>query len=62
LELFFKNASFSFQSPAGDDMALWAKVQQLTGDAWRCVQSSYGTHFPIDVRYFLADWIERQPW
>jgi len=43
-------------------MALWARVQQLTGDAMRHMQSVYGAHFPIEVRHFFANWIEEQPW
>ncbi|ELU15383.1 hypothetical protein CAPTEDRAFT_114078 [Capitella teleta] len=43
-------------------MALWAKVQQLTGDPMRTVQAAYGVHFPIEVRHFFAHWIEQQPW
>ena len=43
-------------------MALWAKVQQLTGEAMRHMQSVYGPHFPIEVRHFFAQWIETRPW
>ena len=43
-------------------MALWARVQQLSGDAMRHIQSVYGIHFPIEVRHFFAQWIETQPW
>ena len=43
-------------------MTLWAKVQQLTGEAMRQMQSAYGSHFPIEVRHFFAQWIEAQPW
>jgi len=44
------------------DMALWARVQQLSGDAMRQIQGVYGIHFPIEVRHFFAQWIETQPW
>ncbi|XP_046451786.1 signal transducer and activator of transcription 5B-like isoform X2 [Daphnia pulex] len=39
-------------------MSLWAKSQQLQGDALRQVQAVYGEHFPIEVRHCLAPWIE----
>ncbi|CAA9998835.1 unnamed protein product [Nesidiocoris tenuis] len=41
-------------------MALWAKAQQLVGDALQQVQAIYGEHFPIEVRHFLAPWIEEK--
>lgn len=43
-------------------MALWAKAQQLQGDALQQVRSVYGEHFPIEVRHFLAAWIEEKMW
>jgi len=43
-------------------MALWARVQQLNGDAMRQIQLVYGVHFPIEVRHFFANWIEDQHW
>ncbi|XP_023221755.1 signal transducer and activator of transcription 5B-like [Centruroides sculpturatus] len=43
-------------------MALWAKVKQLQGDALRQVHTVYGDHFPIEVRFALAQWIEEKPW
>ncbi|ELU09097.1 hypothetical protein CAPTEDRAFT_223577 [Capitella teleta] len=43
-------------------MALWASVQQLKGEAMSTVQSVYGSHFPIEVRHFFAQWMEQQPW
>jgi len=43
-------------------MALWARVQQLSGDAMRQIQLVYGVHFPIEVRHFFANWIEEQHW
>jgi len=39
-------------------MSLWTKSQQLQGEALRQVQTVYGDHFPIEVRHFLAPWIE----
>ncbi|XP_032786524.2 signal transducer and activator of transcription 5B isoform X1 [Daphnia magna] len=39
-------------------MSLWTKAQQLQGEALRQVQAVYGEHFPIEVRHFLAPWIE----
>uniref|UniRef100_A0AAY4D8T2 Signal transducer and activator of transcription n=1 Tax=Denticeps clupeoides TaxID=299321 RepID=A0AAY4D8T2_9TELE len=43
-------------------MALWAQAQQLQGEALHRMQSLYGQHFPIEVRHYLAQWIEAQPW
>ncbi|XP_076154261.1 signal transducer and activator of transcription 5B-like [Alosa pseudoharengus] len=43
-------------------MALWAQTQQLQGEALHQMQSLYGQHFPIEVRHYLAQWIEGQPW
>ena len=40
------------------EMSLWTKSQQLQGEALRQVQAVYGEHFPIEVRHFLAPWIE----
>lgn len=44
------------------EMALWTKSQQLTGEALQQVRSMYGEHFPIEVRHFLASWIEEKMW
>jgi len=42
-----------------ENMAQWAKVQKLQGEALQRVQQMYGAqHFPIEVRHFLAAWIE----
>uniref|UniRef100_A0A0K8T940 Signal transducer and activator of transcription n=1 Tax=Lygus hesperus TaxID=30085 RepID=A0A0K8T940_LYGHE len=41
-------------------MALWAKSQQLQGESLQQVQAIYGDHFPIEVRHFLAQWIEEK--
>ncbi|CAG0900048.1 unnamed protein product [Darwinula stevensoni] len=43
-------------------MALWAKAQRLQGDALRQVLSMYGPHFPLEVRHYLADWLEARTW
>ncbi|XP_058262589.1 signal transducer and activator of transcription 5B isoform X4 [Hemibagrus wyckioides] len=43
-------------------MALWIQAQQLQGDALHQMQALYGQHFPIEVRHYLAQWIETQPW
>lgn len=43
-------------------MSLWAKAQQLQGDALQQVRAVYGEHFPIEVRHFLAPWIEEKMW
>uniref|UniRef100_A0A452VLK7 Signal transducer and activator of transcription n=1 Tax=Ursus maritimus TaxID=29073 RepID=A0A452VLK7_URSMA len=43
-------------------MAGWIQAQQLQGDALRQMQVLYGQHFPIEVRHYLAQWIESQPW
>lgn len=43
-------------------MALWARVQQLHGEALQQVGLAYGENFPIDVRCALAQWIEDQNW
>ncbi|XP_013779006.1 signal transducer and activator of transcription 5B-like isoform X1 [Limulus polyphemus] len=43
-------------------MAQWAKLQQLQGEALKQVQNVYGDHFPLEVRFVLAQWIEDKPW
>ncbi|GIY78909.1 signal transducer and activator of transcription 5B [Caerostris darwini] len=43
-------------------MALWARVQQLHGEALQQIGLLYGDNFPIDVRCTLAHWIEEQAW
>uniref|UniRef100_A0A087XYL8 Signal transducer and activator of transcription n=1 Tax=Poecilia formosa TaxID=48698 RepID=A0A087XYL8_POEFO len=43
-------------------MAMWIQAQQLQGDALHQMQALYGQHFPIEVRHYLAQWIESQPW
>ncbi|KAK8739431.1 hypothetical protein OTU49_003634, partial [Cherax quadricarinatus] len=39
-------------------MSLWNRAQQLPPDALRQVQNVYGDQFPIEVRHYLAGWIE----
>jgi len=40
-------------------MAQWAKVQKLPVETLQEVQQIYCKHyFPIEVRHFLAPWIE----
>lgn len=41
-------------------MALWIKAQQLPPEALPQVRGIYGDHFPIEVRHFLAPWIEER--
>ena len=43
-------------------MALWEKAQQLSGALLEELKGLYGAHFPIEVRHYLALWIESQPW
>lgn len=44
------------------EMSLWAKAQQLQGDTLLQVRSIYGEHFPLEVRHFLAQWLEEKMW
>lgn len=53
---------FSRLSVCQVEMALWIQAQQLQGDALHQMQALYGQHFPIEVRHYLAQWIETQPW
>ena len=43
-------------------MALWERTQKLTGAQLKELQSIYGEHFPLELRDYLAPWIELQPW
>lgn len=44
-------------------MSLWEKIASLPPDRIRYVQTFYIQHcFPIEVRHYLASWIEDQPW
>uniref|UniRef100_A0A0B7B603 Signal transducer and activator of transcription n=2 Tax=Arion vulgaris TaxID=1028688 RepID=A0A0B7B603_9EUPU len=42
-------------------MSQWAKVQQ-SPTIFRQMQQYYPSHFPMEVRYFLCQWIEEQQW
>lgn len=41
---------------------MWIQAQQLQGEALHQMQALYGQHFPIEVRHYLAQWIESQLW
>ncbi|XP_025832756.1 signal transducer and activator of transcription 5B [Agrilus planipennis] len=43
-------------------MALWTKAQQLPPDSLQQIRAIYGDHFPIEVRHYLAHWIEEKFW
>lgn len=43
-------------------MALWEKSMRLQGPLLEQMKSLYGPKFPIEVRHYLANWIESQPW
>ncbi|KAF7282323.1 signal transducer and transcription activator Stat92E isoform X2 [Rhynchophorus ferrugineus] len=45
-------------------MALWAKAQQLPADSMplQQIRGIYGEHFPIEVRHYLAQFIEEKFW
>lgn len=43
-------------------MALWSKAQQLPNGGFDHIQSIYNENFPVEVRHFLAPWIEAQNW
>ncbi|XP_049786720.1 signal transducer and activator of transcription 5B isoform X3 [Schistocerca cancellata] len=55
---------FEESNRSSDDssMSLWTKAQQLQGDALHQVRAVYGEHFPIEVRHFLAAWLEEKMW
>ncbi|BFZ22447.1 hypothetical protein BsWGS_25485 [Bradybaena similaris] len=42
-------------------MSQWARVQQ-SPTIFRQMQQYYPAHFPMEVRYFLCQWIEEQSW
>ncbi|CAG5134283.1 unnamed protein product, partial [Candidula unifasciata] len=42
-------------------MSQWAKVQQ-SPTIFREMQKNYPPYFPMEVRYFLCQWIEDQQW
>lgn len=39
-------------------MALWSRILNMPGEAMQSVRLHYGNNFPIEVRHYLADWIE----
>lgn len=44
-------------------MSLWSAVQNLLQhdpSTINKIQSLYGEHFPIEIRYALASWIEQK--
>uniref|UniRef100_A0A182W402 Signal transducer and activator of transcription n=1 Tax=Anopheles minimus TaxID=112268 RepID=A0A182W402_9DIPT len=41
-------------------MSLWARVNQLPQPILEQIRFIYGTNFPIEVRHYLADWIEER--
>ena len=43
-------------------MALWEKSQRLQGPLLEQMKQLYGPQFPIEVRHYLANWIEAQSW
>ena len=43
-------------------MALWEKSMHLQGPLLETMKSLYGPKLPIEVRHYLANWIESQPW
>ncbi|XP_075222019.1 signal transducer and transcription activator Stat92E isoform X2 [Lycorma delicatula] len=43
-------------------MSLWMRTQQLKGNAFQQIRAVYGDQFPIEVRHFLASWLEERMW
>lgn len=43
-------------------MSLWAKAQQLPAESLQQIRAIYGDHFPIEVRHYLAQYIEEKFW
>ncbi|VEN37707.1 unnamed protein product [Callosobruchus maculatus] len=43
-------------------MSLWAKAQQLPPESLQQIRAIYGDHFPIEVRHYLAQYIEDKFW
>lgn len=41
-----------------EKMSLWARVNQLPQPILEQIRYVYGTIFPIEVRHYLAEWIE----
>ncbi|CAG0924150.1 unnamed protein product, partial [Notodromas monacha] len=45
------------------EMALWARTQHLSPELFKQVESLYRPElFPIEIRHYLAQWIEEQNW
>ena len=53
--------SLSFRSH-DSHMARWEKCQHLQGPLLDQMKGVYGPKFPIEVRHYIADWIEHQCW
>ena len=43
-------------------MAQWRMCQHLQGPLLEQMKQLYGPHFPMEVRHYLANWIEAQSW
>ena len=43
-------------------MAQWEKCMRLTGQFLEQLKSLYGHRLPIEVRHYLASWMEAQSW
>ena len=43
-------------------MALWERCQRMQGPLLEQMKRLYGPRFPIEVRHYLANWIEAQSW
>lgn len=43
-------------------MTMWAQSQNLPPEIQMQIRAIYSEHFPIEVRHFLAHWIEEQMW
>lgn len=53
-----------YYSASAFKMALWSKAQQLPPDSIHLqqIRAIYGEHFPIEVRHYLAQFIEEKFW
>lgn len=43
-------------------MAQWEKCMRLTGQFLEQLKALYGHRLPIEVRHYLANWMEAQSW
>ena len=43
-------------------MALWEKSMSLQGPLLEQLKALYGHRLPIEVRHYLANWMEVQSW